>query len=217
MLLGVKPLVFLVKLLVFFALTYLLWEPFAPVYTRVLAVLTQVGVSASELVGSAATRGATTVFARGEGIFFAHKMFPGAQPPGIPADWVQANMVLLIPLMLATPAPSMKVRIIRLVLALAAALLLQVVGLVITIKSTWASQLGHFSALHYGWLQRKAYNFLDAFFQAFDTQLFPFVIWAGIHFRQLLALRPRRPVAASEGPRKSTAPRAERRRQARRA
>jgi hypothetical protein len=216
MLLGVKPLVFLVRLLVFFALTYLLWEPFAPVYTRVLAVLAQVGVSATELVGGAATRGATTVVARGEGIFFTHKMFPGAHPPGIPADWVQANMVLLIPLMLATPAPSLKVRAIRLLLALGAALLLQVIGLVITIKSTWASQLGAFSAQHYTWLQRKLYNFLDAFFQAFDTQLFPFVIWAGIHFRQLLALRPRRP-APSEAPRKPAVSRAERRRQTRRA
>jgi len=128
------------------------------------------------------------VFTRGNGIFFAHRLFPALTPPGIPADWVQANMVLLIPLMLATPAPTLKARFLRLGLAILLALSLQVLGLIVTIKTTWASDLGSFSALHYGWLQRKIYQFADAFFQSFDTQLFPVVIWAGIHFRQLISL-----------------------------
>jgi hypothetical protein len=85
--------------------------------------------------------------------------------------------------MLATPAPSIGVRLRRLGMALLIALLLQVFGVVVAIKSTWASVLG---PAHYGWLQRKTYNFLDAFTQAFDTQLYPFAIWAGIHFRQLV-------------------------------
>jgi hypothetical protein len=35
-------------------------------------------------------------------------------------------------------------------------------------------------------VERSLGKFTDAFFQSFDTQLFPVVIWAGVHFRQLL-------------------------------
>lgn len=188
MLLGVKPLVFLARLLLFFALTFFAWELIAPYYARLLGVCVQVAISATELIGDDTTRAATTVnvMDRGEqgvGIFFSHKLFPQQRFPGVPADWVQANMVLLIPLMLATPAPSWAVRFRRLAIALLIALLLQVFGVVVAIKSTWASVLG---PAHYSWLQRKLYNFLDAFTQAFDTQLYPFAIWAGVHFRQLV-------------------------------
>ena len=187
MLLGIRPIVFLARLLVFFALTFLLWSPFAPFYNKILAALTQVVISATELFGDSATHLATTVFSRGDGIFFMHKGFPGYAPPGVPGDWVQANMVLLLPLMLATPAPDWRTRFVRLAIALGAAMVLQVVGLVFAIKVTWSNGLGPFSLAHYGALQRKFYQFADAFFQSFDTQLFPVAIWAGVHFRELLA------------------------------
>lgn len=218
MLLGVRPLAFLARLLFFFALTLAAWRLIAPSYTRLLGVLIQSAISATEIIGDAKTRRATSVIVRdtgqGQGIFFSHRLFPQQHWPGVPADWVQANMVLLIPLMLATPAPSLPVKLKRLAIALATALLLQVVGVVVVIKSTWASVLG---PAHYGWLQRKVYHFLDAFTQAFDTQLFPFAIWAGIHFRQLVGLGRRlapAPATAPVAPRR--APRA-RRRRARRA
>jgi hypothetical protein len=151
-------------------------------------VCIQVAISATELIGDETTRSATTVTVKdrgeqGTGIFFSHRLFPQQRFPGVPADWVQANMVLLIPLMLATPAPSLAVRLRRLGVALLIALLLQVFGVVVAIKSTWASVLG---PAHYSWFQHKLYNFLDAFTQAFDTQLYPFAIWAGVHFRQLV-------------------------------
>lgn len=187
MLLGVRPLVFLARLLFFFALTFIVWEPLAPLYTKLLAMLTQVAISATELLGSAQTRLATTVIGRGDAIFYVHKLFPGYAPPGIPGDWVQANIVLLLPLMLATPAPDWRTRFVRLGLALGAALTLQVLGLVIAIKATWSNGLGPFSVAHYGVAQRKFYSFADVFFQSFDTQLFPVAIWAGVHFRELLA------------------------------
>jgi hypothetical protein len=215
MLLGVRPFVFLARLLFFFALTFLLWEPLAPIYTKLLALLAQVAISATELIGTPATRLATTVFSRGDGIFFMHKGFPGYAPPGVPSDWVQANMVLLLPLMLATPAPDLRTRFVRLGIALAAALALQVLGLVFAIKVTWSNGLGPFSFAHYGDGQRTFYQFADAFFQSFDTQLFPVAIWAGVHFRQLLGWVQGRPQAADprpvQAPRKDDEARAARR------
>ena len=61
------------------------------------------------------------------------------------------------------------------------------------------------------------YQFLDAFVQSWDTQLFPFVIWAGINFRQLLPERLfAAPAPTAERPGTVAAmPRAERRRRQR--
>jgi hypothetical protein len=62
----------------------------------------------------------------------------------------------------------------------------------------------------------SVYQFLDAFVQSWDTQLFPFIIWAGVNFRQLL---PERLFAAATEQRHERRPpmsRAERRRRQRR-
>ena len=196
----IAPLAYFLRLLLFFGLTYALWvlTPLATGYTHLLANLTQGAMRITEWFGDQYVRAGTSVFARGEGIYFSHRMFPGAEPPGIPGDWVQANLVLLIPLMLATPAPSWAARGRRLALALLCALALQVIGLVVAIKITWATELRGFSYTYFSDTQRFVYGFLDAFFQSFDTQLFPFAIWAGIHFRQLTGTL--RPAAAAVAP-----------------
>jgi len=125
------------------------------------------------------------MWVKGTAIFYRHRLV--AMPPqGIPAEWVQANLVLLIPLMLATPVRSYRQRFSRLGLALAIALLLQVLDIAVTVKAFYASQIGGYSDF-----ARRLYQFGDSFAQSMDTQLFPFAIWAGIHFNQLLGPRPR--------------------------
>jgi hypothetical protein len=118
-------------------------------------------------------------------IFYHHTGFErrGISPQGIPAEWVMANLVLLLPLMLATPAPSWRVRLKRLAIAFVAALCLQVVDVMLAVKSFCAE------ALNWGPLLTRVYKALDAFFQSWDTQMFPFAIWAGIHFRELVGMR----------------------------
>lgn len=188
--LGIKPAAFLGRLLLFFLLTYVLWTPLAPFYTQLLAVLTQGFLHLTELSRDPNLSQVTRMWVKGTGIFFAHRLFPTVHPPGIPAEWVQANLVLLIPLMLATPADSYRQRFTRLALALSVALLVQVLDLAVTVKSFYASQLGTYSQLYYGDRLRRLYQFGDAFAQSMDTQLFPFAIWAGIHFNQLLGRTP---------------------------
>jgi hypothetical protein len=59
---------------------------------------------------------------------------------------------------------------------------MQVLDITLTVKSLYAQQIpGAYSAFAY-----KLYQFGDAFSESMDTQLFPFAIWAGIHFNQLL-------------------------------
>ncbi|HSP97930.1 MAG TPA: hypothetical protein VL049_11880 [Candidatus Dormibacteraeota bacterium] len=231
--LRINPLRFLVLLVVYLLCTYYAWKPVAPAYAQVLLRATQVGMWLSEFSSDPTWSHATSLFIDRErsptAIFYVQRNLfltapppPGVPmldylranpgvvripPPGIPAEWVMANLVLLIPLMLATPAPTWRARFGRLALALAIALALQVFDVIVSIKSFYASTFpGTWS-----WFAGRVYQFFDAFVQSWDTQLFPFVIWAGIHLRQLLpaAMVPEAAPASVAGSR------AERRRQAR--
>ena len=193
--LGIKPVAFLGRLLVVFALVYVCWTPLAPWYTQLLATLTQAFLHLTEWSSDPNRHHVTSMWVRGTAIFYAHRLFPTLHPPGTPAEWVQANLVLLIPLMLATPAASYRQRFARLGLALGIALVVQVLDIAVTVKSFYAGELGPY--MQYGATRRWLYQFADAFTESMDTQLFPFAIWAGIHFNQLLGRpRPVAPVAA---------------------
>jgi len=215
--LRINPLVFILRLIVFLVGTYLVWGWIAPFYLEVLAVVTRAGVWLTELSFDPLWRTGTTILTKGTGIFYIHRNFsaftPPLQPIGIPGDWIMANMVLLVALMLATPAPTLRTRAVRFLLALALVLILQVADIIVAIKVSYATIFrGYWSP----WAV-KMYQFLDAFFQSFDTQLFPFGIWAGIHFRELVALGRQTPSdeSAPERPKADTSPRAERRRKKR--
>ena len=191
--LGIKPAAFLGRLLVFFFLTYALWAPVEPAYTRVLTALSRGFLRVTEALSfDPASRNVTEMRVRETedgrpAIYFQHRRYPQVES-GIPAEWVQANLVLLIPLMLATPAASYRQRFGRLGLALVIAVFLQVLDVTVTVKALYARTVPG-----YGDVARRLYQFGDAFTQGMDTQLFPFAIWAGIHLRQLLG----RGVAAS--------------------
>jgi hypothetical protein len=235
--LPINPFAFLAKLLVFFALTYAVWHPLAPYYARVLLGASRVGLWLTEFsfdpVWQHATdlfidppKSQTAIFYIQRNLFLTRAAPPDGvtlawlkanadalriAPQGIPAEWIMANLVLLVPLMLATPAPTWRARVGRLAAALGIALVLQVFDVVVAIKAFYAASFRDY----YGPIARSIYQFLDAFVQSWDTQLFPFAIWAGVHFRQLL---PRRfapaPAAAvpAAAPPPASGSRAERRR-----
>jgi hypothetical protein len=207
--LGVKPHVFLFRAVVVFLLTYLIWSPVAPAYTRLLSFLTEGFLHLTEGGSDPNLDDVSRLWVENTTIYFGHRLFPTLRAPGIPAEWVQANMVLLIPLMLATPAATWAQRFSRLGLAMLLALVLQVLDLSVTVKSFFANELGDYSFRYFSDSARWWYNFGDAFAQSMDTQLFPFAIWAGIHFRQLVGGRLETP--AEPAP----AGRSERRRQER--
>jgi hypothetical protein len=247
--LQIDPWTFLVRLVVLFFLTYLVWTPSARYYKNVLLWASRAAIWVTELpsgggttlrtgnpcIGptyAGSTRGCGqycssssecpkgVACVRGicerlceetpacqapcgpasvcrilpdTAIFFHHTGFEkrGISPQGIPAEWVMANLVLLLPLMLATPAPTWRARFTRLAIAFAAALVLQVIDVMLAVRSFNAE------ALNWGPFTTRVYKALDAFFQSWDTQLFPFAIWAGIHFRDLVGIRlePRQPAA----------------------
>lgn len=196
--LGVEPHVFLGRVVVLFVLAYLAFKPLAPAHTQFLGWLTQGFLNIVETSSDPMLHRASEVWVEEGGILYRNRHIPQAQPPGIPADWVQANLVLLIPLMLATPAPTWRKKATRLALALGITIVLQVIDVAFTVKAFQAFDLEGYSHHYYSDLERRIYGFADAFAQSMDTQLFPFVVWAGIHFRQLVQL-PSSPQAPTRG------------------
>jgi hypothetical protein len=200
--LGISPLAFLARLLVILPIIYFLWTPVAPYYTRLLATLTEGFLHLTESSSDPNLHHVTVMQVQNTDIFFQHRLFPQVHPSAIEGDWVQANLVLLIPFMLATPAPTYRKRFTRLALALLLALALQVLDLAVTVKAFYAHRLGTYSAYYYSGAARTLYGFGYAFTYAMDNQLFPFAIWAGIHFNQLLGRqsRPATPVPVTTLP-----------------
>ena len=210
----IDPWRFLARLLVYFGLTYAAWQPLAPTYAQFLLRAARVGVWLTEFSTDPLWQHPTELLISPErsptAIFYFHRtLFQQEKllPQGIPAEWVMANLVLLIPLMLATPAPTWRARFGKLALALGVALILQVADIVVGIKAFYSATFhGMWSAF-----ATRIYQFLDAFFQSWDTQLFPFAIWAGINLRQLLPAR----LVGAPAPEPTEGGRAQRRRKQR--
>jgi len=212
---------FFAKLVGYFVLTYLLWlfTPLRAAYANLLLATTKAALWLSEFSTDPLWSHGSTLFIKPgteTDFFYMHRIFavfsPPLRPQGIQAAWVVAGLLVLVPLMLATPAPSWTARFVRLGVALMLLLLLQTLDLVVTIKDAYAhSPFGNY----WGPWSRSFYSFLDALFQGFDTQLFPVMIWGGIHFQQLLGdrVRPPAPPVTAQPTRPTT--KAKRRRAAR--
>jgi hypothetical protein len=143
--LGIKPAVFLGRLLALLLLTYFLWRPVEPAYTQLLATLTSEFLHLTEMSSDPNFNQVTDMRVREtsddrSAIFYQHRRFPAVQS-GIPAEWVQANLVLLIPLMLATPARTYQQKLWRLALGLGIAVTLQVLDIAVTVKALYASEI----------------------------------------------------------------------------
>lgn len=208
--LRINPWLFLGKLVVLLLVSFLLWAPVAPYYAQFLLRASQLGVWLTEFSTDPTWSHPTQLLIKPEvsptALLFYNTRFT-QYSSGIPAEWVMANLVLLVPLMLATPAATWRQRFGRLAIALLAALVLQVFDVIVSVKVFYATAFPE----RWGPFSREVYQFLDAFVQSWDTQLFPFLIWAGVHLRLLLPASMVR--EAAPAPAAATASRAERRRQ----
>jgi hypothetical protein len=99
----INPWWFFARLVVFLIITYWLWQPLAPAYTRFLLRASQVGVWLTEFSSDPTFHHQTQLLMNPQrsptAIFFYQRaLFParGLEPQGIPAEWVMANLVLLI-------------------------------------------------------------------------------------------------------------------------
>ena len=203
----------------FSIVTYWLWQPLAPAYTQFLLRASQVGVWLTEFSSDPhlprITTAAAACNAGGQShrasVFYQRRLFParalaaaghsgrvGDGQPGAadPADAGDAGSDLARPLRQARAGAADRR------------------GAAGGRRGDRRSSRSTRSHLPGAWSPfcRAVYQFLDAFVQSWDTQLFPFVIWAGINFRQILPPTRRCAHPAPAPPRATRRRRAARRR-----
>lgn len=176
--LAVEPLKFLGRLLVAFVAFFAAWLAIGPAYTSMLAALAELTVSVVDRP--------THVWSQGTTVFFWPRGYPvPTAPPSIAAEWIQANTILLLALMVATAAPTWRAKGKRMLIALVLVLLWQVLDVTLAIEFGYATQLDPYS---YNAATRYRLALFTNLVMYLDTQIIPFMIWAGIHFRELLAI-----------------------------
>lgn len=176
--LAAEPLKFFGRLLLAFVSLFALWLVIGPWYTQLLAVLAELAVSLVDRP--------THVWSSGTTLLFWPRGYPvPSSPPTIAAEWIQANTILLLALMLATPAASWAVKARRTGLALFLVVLWQVVDVTLAMQFGYATQLDPRSYTDSARFRLALFTNLAMYL---DTQVIPFMIWAGIHFRELLAI-----------------------------
>ncbi len=168
---------FLARLSLWFVACFLVWLWLGPLYTRLLAVGAEVAAGVFDRP--------TAVWSEGTTLFFWPRGVPlPNRAPAIAAEWIQANTILLLALMAATPARSRSLKAKRFATAFGLVLAWQVFDVFLAIKFGYATQI---DPPAYSERARYFYAFATNFAMYVDTQVVPFVIWAGIHFRELLA------------------------------
>lgn len=169
-----------------FAVGLALWFGFRQVYERPLAAVAQAALRAFERPP------VTHLSARAGEILVDRSDFPPDSPrPGLPADDIHFNFVLLTALFALQPQFFEGRVLLRLIAALSVLFLVHVAALVWQVQSVYAMNLGEWSAPHYGRLARNIWAGGFHFYLVAGRFAAPFAIW------WLLAAKPSGPAAGS--------------------
>jgi hypothetical protein len=97
--------------------------------------------------------------------------------PSLPADDLTANVILLLALSATRPRLLRDRGVLRLLAALAALALTHVAAVVIAVKALFATQLGPWSAAHYGPVARYLWVGAAHFYRLAGCWAVAFVLW----------------------------------------
>ena len=160
------------RLLIGFLVALSAWFLFAPAYERAVAP------AAEFLIRLGERPGVTRLEAPGGEFLVNRADFPpGAPRPGLPAPDLHFNFVLLVAFFALFPRPWRGDRVARLLLALFSLYLIHVVSLVFQVQSVYATNLGAWSAAHYGAMARNFWAAGFHFYQIAGRFAAPFALW----------------------------------------
>jgi hypothetical protein len=174
----------LARILTGFVLGVALWFGFRELYERTLAASAQAVLSAFER-----PRITTLTAVKGE-ILVDRTDFPRDSPrPGLPADDIHFNAVILAALFALQPGFFRGESLMRLLAALALLFLVHVAAVVAQVESVYATRLGEWSAVHYGPVARNLWAGGFHFYLVAGRFAAPFVLWWLLAVRDLSGSR----------------------------
>lgn len=170
-----------------FAVGLALWFGFRQVYERPLAAVAQSTLRAFERPP------VTSLAARGGEILVDRSDFPADSPrPGLPADDIHFNFVLLTALFALQPRFFEGRALLRLIAAGVLLFLVHAAALVFQVESVYAMNLGEWSAVHYGPVARNIWAGGFHFYLVAGRFAAPFALWWLLARRETRSIRNRR-------------------------
>jgi len=155
-----------------FSVGLALWFLFSAPYERAVA-------PAAELLVRLIERPAVTRLEAAGGEFLVNRTDfpPGSPHPGLPAADIHFNFVLLLALFALDRHFARGRHLARMLLALVVLWAVHVVALVFQVQSVYATNLGDWSAAHYGAVARNFWAGGFHFYQIAGRFAAPFAIW----------------------------------------
>jgi len=120
--------------------------------------------------------------------------------PSIPLTEIHFNFIVLLALYFALPRPWSRAHLEKLFMGVCILYLSQAINLLLHIKCLYAFSLGDWSIQNYSDFARNFYGFWRYFTDLPGRFSFPFVIWLGFNWDEvirLLAIRPEEPAAGN--------------------
>lgn len=155
-----------------FAVGLALWFGFREPYERPLAAAAQTLLRAFERPP------VTTLQAKSGEVLVDRSDFPSDSPrPGLPAEDIHFNFVLLTALFALQPRFFEGKSLLRLFAAAALLFLVHVAALVLQVESVYATRLGDWSAVNYGAVARNLWTGGFHFYLVAGRFAAPFVLW----------------------------------------
>jgi len=149
-----------------------LWIGLAEQYHRTLAPPAQIAIRLFE------SPAVTRLRAEKREVIVDREDFPPASPrPGIPAEDLDFNVAILTALFATERRPFSDRSLKRLAAALALLWVTHLVALTFAVESLYASELGPWSAAHYGTAARNLWATGHHFYRIAGMFAVPFVLW----------------------------------------
>ena len=158
-----------------FLVGLVLWRVFTPGYNRLLAE------AAEPLLRLLERPAATRLYAEERRVVVDRADFASkSERPSLPADDLTLNVILLLGLCATRPKLLADRGVVRLLAAFGLLGLTHVAALVVTVKALYATQLGSFSAAHYGPVSRNLWVGAAHFWRVAGCWAVAFVLWWGL-------------------------------------
>jgi hypothetical protein len=169
-----KKILFLIRLVLFFAFFYLLWYHLSPFYNQVLALVSEEILQISE---SSELKITKDVIAVGKQLQ-VYLIPEGSPVVELEGNLVHFDMVLLFALIWAVPQVSIKKRMKIFLLGFLIIFGLHWFKIFVFFKQYYSDHIQLDGVSYWSPFQRKVYLYLSTFIFGIMNQIFPVIIWS---------------------------------------
>jgi hypothetical protein len=172
-------LLFLIRLVFFFAFFYLLWYYLSPFYNKILAFVSEEVIQFSEIGKLKLTESVKGI----ENQIWVYHIAKDSSPIKYKGNGVHFDMVLLFALIWAVPNINFEKRLKFFLLGIFIIFGVHVIKIFVYVKHEYAQHIQLDEVLYFSPFQRAVYRNFKDFFLRVGNQLMPILIWSLLYWK----------------------------------